>query len=223
MKNKHSLLLLIVVVTGLLVISVSLMLSHISWKTVVFSSLPSDGRIEHISHSYGEVRNATDGRISDKDYWNWLGQANDSDIAYAVFRVFLFFDTSSIPENAIITSATLSIKVYVDLSSTDFNLTIQNGDVYPSNPLKPTDYYYGHYTGIGGIFDTSHIRIGYNNITLNQEGIKWINREGITKFCLRSSRDINNIPPKTWECVELWMAEAGENYTARLYVTYVGR
>jgi hypothetical protein len=35
----------------------------------------------------------------------------------------------------------------------------------------------------------------YSNIVLNTNGRNWINKGGITKFCLRSSKDIISLAP----------------------------
>jgi len=141
---------------------------------------------------------------------------------YAVYRAFLFFDTSAIPENAIITSAILSIYGEADISDTDFNIVIQNGQpTYPHSTLVLGDFYYGHYRNNGGQLNTSGFSVaGYNNIILNSNGRAWINKGGITKFCLRNSHDIANVAPTDVEAVLFWASEKGEGYKPKLTITY---
>jgi len=143
-------------------------------------------------------------------------------VGYEIDRVFLFFDTSSIPDNANITSVVLSIYIHSDHTEQDFNVTIQNGQpTYPHMPLEAGDYYYAHYIGNYGSRNTSEISgIGYWNITITDFTI--INVNGYTKLCLRSSRDIEEIAPTpfVYEFLYVKSAEAGSSYAPKLYITY---
>jgi len=116
----------------------------------------------------------------------------------------------------------LSIYIINDKSDTDFNVTVQSGQpTYPHIPLEPSDYYYGYYTGNGGSRNTSEISgTGYWNITLNSEGRSWIRTNGITKLCLRSSRDINSQEATQNEQIVFYAREKGQDYAPKLYITY---
>jgi len=143
--------------------------------------------------------------------------------AYTIFRSFLFFDTSIIPEDANITSAVLSIYILYDYSDNDFNVTVQNGQpTYPHMPIQAEDYYYGYYIGNYGSRNTSEISgAGYWNITLTDFSI--INKNGYTKLCLRSNKDIESIAPTQEvinEDIVIYSADAGSNYAPKLYITY---
>jgi hypothetical protein len=102
----------------------------------------------------------------------------------------------------------------------DFLLTIQNGQpVYPHNPLQTGDYAKSHYSGNGGYLNTVNFVNGRNNITLTS--LNWINRNGITKLCLRSNRDINGTIPTGNEFVNVYSANAPTyNYVPKLIITY---
>jgi len=140
---------------------------------------------------------------------------------YYVWRGFVFFDTAILPDDANVTEAKISLYLEFDFSNTDFNITIQNGQpTYPHKPRVSADYYYGHYSGDGGQFNTSGIAAGYNNITLNTDGRGWINLQDITKLCLRSSRDINSDVPTAEEYVAFYSREDGESKSPKLYITY---
>ena len=117
---------------------------------------------------------------------------------YWIFRGYILLDTSSIPVNANITSATLKIYILAFTSiDTNFYVIIQDGQPdYPHNPVVASDYDCLKYGNNGGQLNTSTISGGgYYNIPLTSNGINWINKGGITKFCLRSSKDIAGIAP----------------------------
>ena len=112
---------------------------------------------------------------------------------YHIYRAALFFNTSSIPDDATITSSTLSLYGDNDLSTTDFNIVVTSGGAtYPHNPMEVGDYSIAHYSSTGNAtFSTSgYDAAGWNVLTLNSTGLTWISKTGTTKFLLASSRDI---------------------------------
>ena len=191
--------------------------------TVVFECLSYDGRIQNSSSNYDDIWNSTTGTVyNGSGYTVNVGQYYYSlGSKYYIFRGFLFFDTSTLPDKARITSVILSINITADYSTTDFLLVIQNGQPeYPHAPLIDSDYWQGHYSGNGGTLNTSLISSTnvYYNITLNSDGISWINKTGLTKLTLRSDRDIDKITPTDKEYIVINHAESG--FPAKLYVTY---
>jgi len=148
-----------------------------------------------------------------------IGQGKEL-LWYAIKRAFVYFDTALIPDEATVTSAILSIYVTTDYSDIDFNVTIQSGQpTYPQIPLQLSDYYKGLYSGDGGNRSTSQITgAGYWNITMTN--LSWINKEDITKLCLRSHREINGVAPTGIEYIEIYSAEQGSVYAPKLYVTF---
>jgi hypothetical protein len=110
----------------------------------------------------------------------------------------------------------------VDYSTTDFTITVQNGQpTYPHNPLESSDYAKSHYSGNGGGLNTSGFVNGWNNITLTN--LSWINKTGTTKLCLRSSRDINGTTPTGSEYVNVFSANLMNPYVSlepKLILTY---
>lgn len=183
-----------------------------------FYSTPSSGGIWHPFESdYLSARNAATGTVVTG--FSRIGQMfNPGYQDYCVYRTFPFFDTSAIPKDAIIEEATLTLDVFGNASLTDFDIVIQNGQPnYPHDPLTAGDYDLRHYGGNGGSLDTSTFRgPGLYEIPLNSEGLKWINRGGVTKLCLRSSRDIESIitpgPPDApaEEYVDVFLGTKGE-------------
>ena len=195
-------------------------------ETVTFYSSNSDGNIAAESTTYQTAHDATLGKAVDNISSTLaVGQIQHTNGIYEIGRGYLFFDTSTIPDDATITSATLSIWINTDFSEQDFDITIQNGQpIYPHDPLVIEDYYYSNYSGSGGSQNTSNFILGeYSSITLNETGISWINKTGTTKLCLRSSRDIDSTSPVP-DRKEYITVAANEfaipDKTAKLEITY---
>jgi len=119
---------------------------------------------------------------------------------YDIFRSYLMFDTSILPDNAIIDSGYLSLIVWDDYSDTDFNVTIQIiKPPYFHDPLQIGDYWKFPYANDAGNLNTSgYTDEDFFNITLNATGLGTsdsINRMGMTKWGIRSAQDIASSAP----------------------------
>jgi hypothetical protein len=187
-----------------------------------FYSTASDGYLENTNDSYSVARNAVNAEtVESSSSGLSIGQALGSGGNYLVQRSALFFDTSSLPDDTTIVAATLSLNGYADNSDTEFDITVVDGSLL-NDPLVAGDY--GdllNQTTSGGVLNTlSFTTIGYNNIPLNAFGIGWISKTGMTKFGLRSSRDITNAEPFLVENVGVHAYEIGDGYRPRLVVTY---
>jgi hypothetical protein len=193
--------------------------------TRTFSSLPYDGSIQEMvdeDTGYLYAWNAASGTISNTSASTELGQTLIGGY-FIIMRYFTFFDTSIIPDSANITSATLSLYLYADYSTTDFSVYIYNRiSAYPHMPLESGDYYYGHYSGsIYGQISTSGWTVGtYKNITFTSSGFSVINKDSYTKFALFSSRDVQEIEPSGNEYIKVANSEYGSSYSPKLYVSY---
>lgn len=187
-------------------------------------SSSSDGYVYYQGAQYGAYSvthdNVSGTVVSNGDIF--CGQLTGN--RFRIYRGFLFFDTSTIPSNATITSATLSLYGKADISSTDFDVTIQNGQpTYPHDALAAGDYLYSQYSGNGGTFDTAGFSSsGYNDITLSTTGLTWIQTGAgaETKLALLSSRDISATAPSGDEYVYFWSNEKGAGYQPKLVVNY---
>jgi len=166
-------------------------------ETYVTSS--SDGYLIHLdATNYTLVwvaENATSAIID--GIGSSVGQFHNSSLGYYIHRAFVYFDTSSIPDNDTIDIAILKLYCYQDNSGVDFNIIIQNGQPdYPNDPLTVASYDKTFYSGTGGTLSTSDIILhSWNEIPLSQTAFSWINKTGTTKLCLRSSREINGATP----------------------------
>jgi len=171
---------------------------------------------------YSTVREGSTGYIYTYNNQLRCGQSKGG-IYYTVYRTALYFETSSIPDDATITSAYLSLYVSADYASPNTNITIQKGvsSVYPHDPPEEGDYYYLNYEGNCGTRSTNDISgLGYWNITLSSTGETWIDNDGTTNFLLRHSEDIDGVAPIATDYVQFKDAEAGSNYVPILYVFY---
>ena len=155
-----------------------------------------------------------------------VGQYFDSS-DYFVYRSVLLFNTQDLPYDASITEAKVHLYGRSDSSGTDFDVTlveINYSDL--STPINIYDY------GTIGLSDTSLGTVNtsgwttadYNEISLNATGRSLIQRDGITTFGVKSSRDIASNTPSGAEYVEFWTSEKGisgtDNYMPYMEITY---
>lgn len=162
--------------------------------TSAFSST-SDGWIYATNAAYATARNAASGTMDNTGDIE-VGQQESGGLFY-IRRGYLYFDTSAIPDGAVISAASIYVYGTSDASVNDFDIQVWNGmPTYPHDPLAVGDYAQGNYTGPGGAFNTAGFATGaYNEIPLDATGITWINKTGTSKFMLRSSRDYNQFQP----------------------------
>ena len=189
--------------------------------TEVFVTSASDGYIQKNDGVYNTAWASATGTVYDSSNYIYIGQSN---VGYTIFRGYFYFNTSSLPDAVTITVANLSLRLYSDSSTTNFNISIQNGmSTYPHDPLAVGDYNKSNYIGIGGSKNTSTISTGYNNISMNASGISWISLTGTTKLCIRSSKDINGVAqvPGTAEYIVMYSYEKGTGFRPYLEVTYI--
>lgn len=192
--------------------------------TIIVNTSTNDGFLYRSGSNYSSIWSAEEGAVSSDDDYISIGQTKAEPFSYYnIFRGFLFFDTSELPTNADIMNATLSIYKKNDYSSTDFMITVQNGQPsYPHDPLEEGDYNEKYYSGNGSSLNTASFMNGTNNITLTN--LSWITAGDITKFCLRSNRDINGTIPTGAEYVTISSAniqgEPNPDPRPKLIITY---
>lgn len=145
---------------------------------------------------------------------------------YVVMRGYLHFDTSSIPANATIISATLSLFLTgaFDIIPTGFDVFLQKDtdEIYPHNPLEYGDFDRTLYAG-GGASKIAVIdgASGYRVFIFNSVGRStWINKDGTSKFCLRSSLDVSPTLPGAKMVAAFYTSEKGGSFRPKLDITY---
>lgn len=180
-----------------------------------------DGWIHYTSGgTYASVWERDDGSYTSTSEL-YIGQKKSD---YKIFKSFVFFNTSTLPDNAVISSATVGLYGQNDYSSaTDFLITLQTGmPTYPTNPLALSDYNKDLYSGDGGNLSTAGFTTsGYNNISLTATGLTWINVSDVTKFAIRSDREIAGTTPSGGdEYVQCRTSGYGVGYKPFLEITY---
>ncbi len=189
--------------------------------TLTVYSSSSDGYIYKSGTVYTTVQSASTGTVNSSGTYITIGQRWFSGLpgTYYIYRGFVFFNTSALPNNAYLDNATLSIYKKDDYSTTDFDITIQNGQpTYPHNPMQSNDYNRNYYSGNGGSLNTSRFGSGYNAIALSN--LNWINKTGITKLCLRSSKDISGTAPTGSEYINIQSSEFLGMCPPKLVINY---
>jgi len=192
--------------------------------SATFYSSSRDGGIRNSGTTYSIVQSAATGTEVSAGATTYYTQNALSGGIYYVSRIFLPFDTSTLPDAVIISSATLGIygtvvnaegnpghtdlKLYegtqdepITLADFDsFNSTLLTDDASPwEYPLSSS---------------------GYSTVSLNAAGIALINKAGVTKYCIRQSGDVNASQPTTQNYAEIYLYEKGAGYKPKLVVTY---
>jgi len=120
-------------------------------------------------------------------------------LRFNIYRTFLYWNTSVLPDDAIISNVDLQIYVANKWAARTYNIVVQNGQPnFPNKPAITSDYLRSRYSGNGGQIASDDITVdAWNTITFNTDGRNWINKEGWTKLVLRIDREINGDAPVT--------------------------
>ncbi len=186
-------------------------------------SLYYDGWLEAYGADYTTVHNASDADIVTyltTDFY--VGQDFVGSTVYHISRGCLFFDTSAIPANAVISSASIILAGEYDSSDTDFDVIIVKGrDLH--TPLIVSDYGNECSEVVSmstNTISTAAFTTAYSTWYLNANGVGQIVRGGMTTFGVRSSNDISLTQPTQREYVSFKSSEAGVGYRPELLVVY---
>lgn len=189
-------------------------------NTVTIYTSVTDGAVMQMPNETGNYWTsgwpASTGQVHSSDRYLIIGQSPS-----LISRVFLSFDCSSIPADAVVTSATLGLYLLDSNTEFDFAVVIQSGTAaVPHTPISPYDYYYGYFSGDYGNFITDSSIIGeYFNITLTDTSI--VNVADYTKLVLRSAREIIPDTPTGDDYIAIASYENSLTYCApMLTVTY---
>jgi hypothetical protein len=142
---------------------------------------------------------------------------------YYIYRAAYLFDTSGLPDGAVISAATLSI-----YGSSTYGSGTHTYNIYSSNPASNTALVSDDFDQFGTTafcdsaiahadWDTSD----YNDFALNSSGIAAISKTGVSKFGMReAAHDVANSAPTADAYIQGYYAEQGEGYKPKLVVTY---
>lgn len=139
-------------------------------------------------------------------------------------RGFFSFDTSSLPDTAVVTSATLTITGAAALTGSAGSVELVASTQASNTALVANDYdNVGTTAYATGIALTSWNASGTNVFTLNSTGRSAINLTGHTLLALRHSSDINNSSPGSDNVVPAYFSEqGGTGSDPVLSITYLG-
>ncbi|MBA7582244.1 hypothetical protein ES708_24168 [subsurface metagenome] len=160
-----------------------------------------------------------------------IKSATNGDDWALITRIFLLFDTSSIPLGSQILRAKLRVKVYYRNYPPDWvdaDYCIVYSWPHSNVALIPNDFQRIASSPLSDVIPiTQPLEAdNYQTFTLNDSGKLWIISGGITKLGLREySHDCRNVPYSPWLRLkttdyQIYMADKGGDYRPRLQVTY---
>lgn len=121
-----------------------------------------------------------------------------------IHRGFLAFDTSSIPDDAVVTDAVLKLYVHKKFNALDDGndfIAVVEGRQASATSLVGEDFDMAGSSITDPVEGSERMDIsaittgGYNTWTLNSAGLSWISLTGQTKLALREGHDIQKIYP----------------------------
>ncbi len=140
---------------------------------------------------------------------------------YYVYRGYLSFDTSDIPDDATISDVKLYMWVSGDNSATDFTVEIYKFDW--SSPVASGNQE-ANFDASGAAFDqhwqnTSDISVTEWYANSTSLDANWVSKTGVTRYMLKSSRDVDGDTPSGSERISVASPEYTD-YKPYLAITY---
>lgn len=233
-KQKSSLIQPLAFIGAILFLVLGLFLkngvSRVEAGILVFPSTVGDGYILRTvgsamtcdQASWDSVHGAIDGtpNYTAATYNYTVSSGCTSNNKAMVTRGFLAFDTSSLPDNAVITGANLKLYVNKKFNSlndgNDFMVVVQ-GKQASSTVLARSDYSKAGSSVNNPEEGTNRVDIGdiinntYNSWQFNSTGLSWVSATGETKLAIREGHDVLNIWPSflsnQYNAIGYYMAE----------------
>ncbi len=160
--------------------------------------------------SYASARDTTSAAYPPSgDFVNMVGQRNNGGI-WEVIRNPLVFDTSLLPDNAIIDSAKVMLVTNYDGTAAEFDMKLAAATFTGSWSMSWYNDFVGWKAGSAHTVTalsntvnsaTCHTVNDTLRFTLNAAGLDSINLRGESKYMLLSARDINRVQPTLEECL----------------------
>lgn len=141
---------------------------------------------------------------------------------YVIERGYLYFDTSSLPDDATVTGVTLGLTSWSASSVDSTTLCVLSGmPTYPHDPTVVSDFYFGNYPTYCGQLSIGSFGTGYYTyMNLNSAASSSVSVTGTTKFNLVTGLDYSNVAPTGENHVTVAAYEYGSGYAPTLSVTY---
>lgn len=187
-----------------------------------FPGSTADGYIYGYDATYATARATSTTYVSNNPFL-WVGHYGSP---YYVFRSFLKFNTSLIPDDNIIIQVNLKLVCTSDNSATDFDVQIVKQNWLAQDPLSDANREAAYDNCLAGTADDNIWR-NTSGMSLNTQytsgnlNTAWPSKTGNTYYCLRSNRDLNANQPSGGEDIYIAAAEnATFSYRPLLVVTY---
>lgn len=184
-------------------------------------SSAGDGRIESSNATYATAQAGSNLVLSATASTLVVGQTLVS-TTYYLYHSYLYADTSAIGANSVVTDASFFGWLESDSSATDFNITVVGSTA--ADPLTTADWVNLGTTSYGSVSTVGISTTAYTQIPLNALGRGNINKIGITKWGLRSDREIAGTVPTGNEYVQFYASEqtgtANDPYLSVTYTVY---
>jgi len=169
--------------------------------TAMIYASEGDGYIRSSKDGWDLTHDSSIGDYANNFYLTMDVYSFHSESADIIHRTFIPFDTSLIPNNMDVVSASLNINTsakgtfgkVIFLESMRENSEILTRDDFGScgdvlTPVSPSDYF-------AEVSVSSFLIHQYKTIVLNQNIVDSINRVGITDICVRAKTDADDVPP----------------------------
>lgn len=179
-------------------------------------SSTSDGQIYSSNSVYATARAGSNLTVASAALYLYVGQGLAG--GFSLWHGYLYFPTSTIGANSVITDATLNVWCFSDQSTTDFNLTVVSSTAAAS--LTTADWGNCGSTSFGSVNTSGISTVAYTAIPLNPMGRGAISKTGTTQLALRSDKDISATAPTTDEYIGIRPSEYGTSTAPYLSVTY---
>lgn len=168
-----------------------------------------------------------------QEYYRFVSDSS-SDRWRVIQRSIFLFDTSSIPDTDVISSAHVSLFGTSKLDEIGATTNESEMHIVSSTPashssLQLSDFSKLGDTDFGSVAYADFSTTSYNDITLNSSGIANIDKTGVTKFGTRSGADLDNDTPswpgtydKTTSLLGYYADQTGTTNDPKLIVTHAG-
>lgn len=184
------------------------------------SNAGGDGLVYSVNTNYTTAHNATSGTLDATSTPNTCAQNGITGADYYIGRGFFPFDTSTLPDDATITAATLELYITGIGDSTANYASVVQSTQASNTALNAADFdAVGTTTGGDSAAFNTLSTSAYTTITLNATGRGWISKTGYTTLALRQSTDITSSAPASFQYIQCNYSESGSNKPI-LRVTY---
>lgn len=185
----------------------------------------SDNWVNKSDNDYTTAHDAATGSVQSASALSMRVRQDNSSGLDEISRAGIYFDTSALPDDAVISAGVITLHRSGGTATQAFNVTLVNGDDL-ADPMVAADYgdLLDDTTALANVVDTDVWTVlTTQDFTLTAGGRAKITVTGTTKFGIRSSRDINSDAPADGVDEEIFISSADETETAKkpkLVITY---